>query len=148
MRMKDEPTPPVFPECVNQCSVLPVPPTALYASTKQGIFFPSLHTCRRITGAHLSAVSQDTWFPCSSSPPPPSLPPSRPASLMRTGPCVFDPAASSQPRGPSTSCLFNNPHRRSGCSPTALSTIWIQIKSTPVWDFFFFFYFKESLKGN
>lgn len=65
----------------------------------------------------------------------PPSPPPPPLSLMRTGPCVFDPAASSQPRGPSASCLFNNPHRRSSCSPTALSTIWIQIKSTPVWFF-------------
>lgn len=50
---------------------------------------------------------------------------------MRTGPCVFDPAASLQPRGPSASCLFNNPHSLSSYSLIALGRLWIQSKSTP-----------------
>lgn len=54
---------------------------------------------------------------------------------MRTGPCAFDPAASLQPRGPSASCLFNNPNNLSSYSPIALCRLWIQSKSTPGWLF-------------
>lgn len=64
-----------------------------------------------------------TWAPVA---PTPSL-----ASLMRTGPCAFDPAASPQPRGPSASCLFNSPRSLSSYSPIAQGRLWIQSKSTP-----------------
>lgn len=93
--------------------------------SKQAWAFDQTCTC---TQSHKQAL-----FPrvCPSTLGAPRLPPPSLASLMRTGPCAFDPAASPQPRGPSASCLFNNPHSLSSYSPIALGRLWIQSKSTP-----------------
>lgn len=74
------------------------------------------------TCTHTQPHKIGTWGPMA---PTPSL-----AFLMRTGPCAFDPAASPQPRGPSASCLFNNPYSLSSYSPIASGRVWIQSKST------------------
>lgn len=106
------PTPPPIPQCVNPCNIgcLLYPHFFICTDSKQESSRSNLLT-------HQVTVCPKTLGgPCGSHHPPPT----HPGSLMRTGPGAFDPAASSQPPGPSVSCLFNNPHSLYSYSPHCL----------------------------